>query len=175
MKKHLLLLLAVFGLSTFNGFSQTAVPGCVDGKIYLKYKPNAVVKYKNPLEIDPKALPGMSALISKYGVTSAERPYWMVDDDKDLPRIYKVNFTNITDVEGLIHDIAGNPFVEYAEKVPLCTTTYTTNDPSGPTLSGNQWFLNTIGAQNAWNVFNGTSTVVVAVVDNAIMRTPPDL
>ncbi|MBK7667409.1 MAG: S8 family serine peptidase [Sphingobacteriaceae bacterium] len=171
MKKNLLLWLTVFGLGIINSFSQTAVPGCVDGKIYLKYKPNAVVKYKNPNDINPKNLPGMEAFIGKYGITSAERPYWMVDDDKDLPRIYKVNFTNIASVEDLIRDISANPFVEYAEKVPEMKTFYTPNDPS----FGTQWHLNLIGAQNAWNVFNGTSTVVVAVVDNAIMRTHPDL
>lgn len=171
MKKNLLIWLTVFGLGIINSFSQTAVPGCVDGKIYLKYKPNAVVKYKNPNDINPKNLPGMEAFIGKYGITSAERPYWMVDDDKDLPRIYKVNFTNIASVEDLIRDISANPFVEYAEKVPEMKTFYTPNDPS----FGTQWHLNLIGAQNAWNVFNGTSTVVVAVVDNAIMRTHPDL
>jgi serine protease len=171
MKKTLLICLAVFGLGILNSFSQTAVPGCVDGKIYLKYKPNAVVKYKNPNDIDPKNLPGMAALIGKYGVTSAERPYWMVDDDKDLPRIYKVNFTNINDVESLIRDIAANPLVEYAEKVPEMKFFYTPNDPS----YGSQWHLTKINAANAWNVFNGTSTIVVAVVDNAVMRTHPDL
>lgn len=171
MNKSLLIVLTVLGLSIMSGFSQTAVPGCVDGKIYLKYKPNAVVKYKNPNDIDPKNLPGMAALIGKYGVTSAERPYWMVDDDKDLPRIYKVNFTSINDVESLIHDISNNPLVEYAEKVPEMKSFYTPNDPS----FGSQWHLTKINATNAWNVFNGTSTVVVAVVDNAIMRTHPDL
>lgn len=175
MKKNLLIWLTVFGLSIINSFSQTAVPGCVDGKIYLKYKPTAVVKYKDPNNIDPKNLPGMEALIGKYGVSSAERPYWMVDDDKDLPRIYRVNFTGINHVEDFIRDISSNPQVEYAEKVPLCVTSYTVNDPNGPTLSGSQWFLDSIHAEAAWNIQNGTSTLVVAVVDNAIMRTHPDL
>ena len=175
MKKNLFIWLAVFGLGVINSFSQTAVPGCVDGKIYLKYKPTAVVKYKNPADIDPKALPGMQALIGKYGVNFAEKPYYQAIDDANLQRIYKVGFTSITDVDGLIHDIASNPLVEYAEKVPLCTVSYTTNDPSGPNLSANQWFLNTINAPNAWNIQNGTSTIVVAVVDNAIQRTHTDL
>lgn len=176
MKKNLLIWLTVFGLGIINSFSQTAVPGCVDGKIYLKYKPNAVVKYKNPNDIDPKNLPGIAPLMAKYGINFAERPYWMVDDDKDLPRIYKVGFTSLSNVDDFIREISNNPFVEYAEKVPLCVNTATVNDPSGPDLSpGTQWFLTTINAAQAWNVFNGTSTVVVAVVDNAIMRTHPDL
>jgi subtilisin family serine protease len=175
MKKNLLIWLIVFGLGIINSFSQTVAPDYVDGRIYLKYKPTAVVKYNNPNDIDPRNLPGMQALISKYGVNFAEKPYWMVDDDKDLPRIYKVGFTNFSNVEDFIREISTNPLVEYAEKVPLCVTSYTTNDPSGPSLSGSQWFLNAINAPNAWNIQNGTSTVVVAVVDNAIMRTHPDL
>jgi serine protease len=171
MKKNLLILLTVFGLGFLNSFSQTAVPGCIDGKIYLKYKPTAIVKYKDPTQIDPKALPGMEALIGKYGVTSAEKPYHQATDDKDLMRIYKVGFTNINQVEDLIRDLSSNPLVEYAEKVPEMKLFYTPNDPS----YGVQWHLTKINAGNAWNVFNGTSTIVVAVVDNAMARTHPDL
>ncbi len=175
MKKSLLAF-AILGIGFFtNLFSQTAVPGCVDGRIYLKYKPNAVVKYTNPADIDPKKMPGMAGLIGKYGVNFAEKPFYQAVDDKDLQRIYKVGFTNISDVEGLIRDIAANPLVEYAEKVPLCVTSFTTNDPSGPTLSANQWFLTMIDAQNAWGIYNGTSTITVAVVDNSIQYTHADL
>ena len=45
MKKILFTLLTVFGLSITNGFSQISQnvsPGCVDGVIYLKYKPEAL-------------------------------------------------------------------------------------------------------------------------------------
>lgn len=175
MKKNLLILLAVFGLSFLNGVSQTAVPGCVDGKIYLKYKSNAGIKVANPVNIDPQALPGVKELINKYGINFAEKPYYQATDSKDLMRIYKLGFTSLTQVDDLIRDLSINPLVEYAEKVPLCVTSYTTNDPSGPNLSGNQWFLNKINAATAWNVYNGTSTITVAVVDNAIQRTHVDL
>jgi subtilisin family serine protease len=171
MKKNLFIWLTVLGLGILNGFSQTAVPGCIDGKIYLKYKPTAIVKYKDPTNIDPKALPGMEALIGKYGVNFAEKPYHQATDDKDLMRIYKVGFTNITQVEDLIRDLSTNPLVEYAEKVPEMKLFYTPNDPSLST----QWHLTKINAANAWNVFNGTSTIVVAVVDNAMAKNHPDL
>jgi len=171
MKKNLFIWLTVLGLGILNGFSQTAVPGCIDGKIYLKYKPTAIVKYKDPTNIDPKALPGMEPFIGKYGVTSVEKPYYQATDDKDLMRIYKVGFTNFTQVEDLIRDLSTNPLVEYAEKVPEMKLFYTPNDPS----YGIQWQLAKINAANAWNVFNGTSTIVVAVVDNAMANGHPDL
>lgn len=175
MKKNLLIWIAVFSLSFLNSFSQTAVPGCVDGKIYLKYKPNAVIKYKNPADINPNALPGMKALIGKYGINFAEKPYYQATDSKDLLCIYKVGFTNFEMVNDLISELSTNPLVEYAEKVPEMKLFYTPNDPS----LGTQWHLTQINAQNAWNVFNstasGNSTITVAVVDNAVMRTHPDL
>lgn len=171
MKKRLLTLLAVIGFYISNSYSQTAVPGCVDGRIYLKYKPQAVVKYRNPDDINPASMPGVKELISKYGINFAEKPFHHAVDSKDLQLIYKVGFTNFNQVESLISDLQQNPLVEYAEKVPEMKTFYTPNDPS----YGTQWHLAKIDAPNAWNVFNGTSTVVVAVVDNAIMRTHPDL
>jgi len=179
MKKQLFFWVTVFSFCFSLGYSQNAVPGCVDGEIYLKYKPGTVVKYKTPMDINPMAMPGMKSLVGKYGVTAAQKPFYQAIDSKDLQLVYKVAFSNIHDVENLINDLSSHPSIEYAEKVPLCVTSYTTNDPQGPTFSTNQWFLNTIGAQNAWNVFNstsnGTSTITVAVVDNAIARTHPDL
>lgn len=175
MKKNLFFWIAVFSLILNNGFSQTAVPGCVDGKIYLKYKPNAVIKYRNPSDINPASMPGVKELVMKYGINFAEKPYYQAVDSKELQLIYKIGFTNINDVENLISDLKLNPLVEYAEKVPEMKTSYTPNDPS----LGTQWHLTKIDAQNAWNIFNstasGNSTITVAVVDNAIMRTHPDL
>lgn len=171
MKKNLFIWLTVFGMSFLNMISQTAVNGCVDGKIYLKYKEQAVIKYSNPADINPAALPGMKSLIAKYGINFAEKPYYQATDSKDLMRIYKVGFTNIMQVEDLIRDLQLNPLVEYAEKVPEMKLFYTPNDPS----YGIQWHLAKINAANAWNVYNGTSTITVAVVDNAVMRTHPDL
>jgi len=171
MKKNLFIWLTVFCLGIISSFAQTAVPGCIDGRIYLKYKPTAIVKYKDPGNIDPKDLPGMAELIGKYGVTSAEKPYYQAIDSKDLLRIYKVAFTSINQVEDLIRDLSTNPLVEYAEKVPEMKLFYTPNDPS----YGTQWHLAKINAANAWNIFNGTSTVVVAVVDNAMAKNHPDL
>ncbi|HRD39383.1 MAG TPA: hypothetical protein PLC65_12185, partial [Bacteroidia bacterium] len=157
MKKQLFFWVTVFSFCFSLGYSQNAVPGCVDGEIYLKYKPGTVVKYKTPTDINPMAMPGMKSLVGKYGVTAAQKPFYQAIDSKDLQLVYKVAFSNIHDVENLISDLSSHPSIEYAEKVPLCVTSYTTNDPQGPTYSANQWFLNTIGAQNAWNVFNSTS------------------
>lgn len=179
MKKQLFFWIAVLSLCFNNGYSQTAYPDYVDGKIYLKYKSGVSIKYKNPREIKPESMPGVKDIAGRYGINYAQKPFYQAIDSKDLQLIYKISFSNPQDVETIIQELSLRPEIEYAEKVPLCVTSYTTNDPQGPTYSSNQWFLNTIGAQNAWNVFNstsnGTSTITVAVVDNAIARTHPDL
>ncbi len=179
MKKILFTLLIVFGLSITSGFSQISQNvshGCVDGVIYLKYKPEALrsKKIADPTNVSLTGLPGMEAAAGKYGITKVFKPFYQAVDDADLPRIFKVKFNNAAMVEDMIRDFSATPGVEYAEKVPLTVTSFTTNDPSGPTLSGNQWFLNTINAQSAWNVYNGTSTIVVAVVDNSMQYTHTD-
>jgi serine protease len=162
-------------------FAQTAVPDYVDGKIYLKYKQNAKIKINDPTNIDPKTMPGLADLIGKYGINFAEKPFYQATDSKDLMRIYKIGFSNLTQVESFIRDIASNPLVEYAEKVPLMKCDYIPNDPNffGGATNANNWHLIQIGAMNAWNVYNGTSngssTITVAVVDNAIQYTHTDL
>ncbi|MGZ4089058.1 MAG: S8 family peptidase, partial [Bacteroidia bacterium] len=172
MKKLLLSIISGIVLFT-NSFSQTAHPGCVDGNIYLKYKEGTVkAKIANPENISAAALPGLQSLSTKYGITHVEKPYHQATDSKDLQRVYKVQFSNIMGVESLIKDLSANPAVEYAEKVPLAVISYTPNDPM---YAANNWHLLQINAPNAWNVYNGTSTITVAVVDNAIMTSHPDL
>ncbi len=178
MKKSLLLTLIgllCFTLS-FSQQTQNVSPGCVDGVIYLKYKTEALAgkKIKDPNNVGLNILPGIQSMVGTYGITKVYKPFYQADDDADLQRIFKVEFNNAAMVDNIVRDFTSNSSVEYAEKVPMTVTSFTTNDPSGPTLSGNQYFLNTINAQGAWNVFNGTSTIVVAVVDNAMQHTHTD-
>lgn len=173
MKKAILFLVSGIMLAS-AGRTQTADPGCVDGNIYLKYREGMVkAKIADPENIKPSVLPGLQTLITKYSITHVEKPFHQAIDSKDLQRVYKVKFSNIMGVESLIKDLAADPAVEYAEKVPICVTSYTPNDPMY--TSPNNWHLLQINAPSAWNVYNGTSTITVAVVDNAIMTSHPDL
>ena len=61
-------------------------------------------------------------------------------------------------------------FVDYAEQIPIYQTFYTPND-----LHSNQWNLKKIDAEGAWNHNRDASKIVVAVVDDALLLSHPDL
>lgn len=160
-------------LSTFT-FSQTIYKDYKDGEIYVKYKINGEKKnahIQNPKNIPINQMYGLAELASKYGIYKITKPFWAATDDDNLQRIYKIYFNNISEVNTFINELNEKNYIEYAEKVPLTKLFITPNDPS----YGSQWHLPKINAPNAWNIYNGNSNITVAIVDNAIKTTHPDL
>lgn len=63
-------------------------------------------------------------------------------------------------------------YVEYAEPNYICSAHFTS--PNDPNLS-KQWGLSNIKALQAWDVQQGSNTVIIAVVDSGIDLNHPDL
>lgn len=157
------------------GSAQNVSPEYVDGQIFLKFRTGTIknIGLDDPNNIPLEKISILKDLIGKYGITKAYKPFYQADDDMRLTHILQLEFTNATQINDLIADLSSNRIVEYAEKVMLLKTHATPNDPSLPP------HLTQIGAQNAWNIWNGTangnSNITVAIVDNAVQRTHVDL
>lgn len=66
--------------------------------------------------------------------------------------------------------------VSYAERVPIMRTTLTPNDLGPEFGNNNQWSLWRVNAQDAWDITTAQdSPIVVAIVDDAVLVTHPDL
>ncbi len=169
MKKIALFLFSV--LLSISIQSQTIYKDYLDGKLYLKIKPGYFtgIDRSNPRNISISADPQLNKLFLKYGVTKISKPFFQATDNEHLPNILKVEFTAKTRVNQFIADLESVNGVEYSEKVPLVRVFATPNDPVFPP------HLTQIGANNAWNIFNGNSNVKVAIVDNAVMWNHADL
>lgn len=172
MKKiYTLLLVSLF---LFNK-AQKVNPEYVDGTIFLKFRTGTIknLNNENPNNLPLEKISILKELIGKYGITKAYKPFYQADDDIRLTHILQLEFTKASKINELIEDLFQNRIVEYAEKVMLLKTHATPNDP---TVGAH---LTQIGAQNAWNIWNstanGNSTITVAVVDNAVDRSHPDL
>lgn len=74
-------------------------------------------------------------------------------------------------VEQTLNALKRNPNVLYAEPNFIYQINFTPNDPG---LS-QQWAWTTIDAYSAWDVTQGSTSVVVAVVDTGVQRSHPDL
>jgi thermitase len=71
----------------------------------------------------------------------------------------------------VLNALKHNPNVLYAEPNFIYTADFTPNDPS----QGQQWAWGKIAAYTAWDVTQGSSSTVIAVVDTGVQRTHPDL
>lgn len=171
-----ILMLALGLLALVNGYSQTAYPGFVDGKLYVRLKSTINPQSGAPLSINQMAaaqnpLPLVfNQLNPKYKIRSHGRAF-KENASSELNRTITLEFENFTLANQLILDLLKDPNVELAEKVPLHQLHLSTNDPQ----YSNQWYLEKIGAPAAWDYFSSGSNVVIAVVDDAVERFHADL
>lgn len=95
-----------------------------------------------------------------------------------LDRTYKVYFDPPQLVDEFMRVLNAHDHVEFAERIPLTRIFFRPNDPLYLTNSYGynwSWYLDVIEAESAWDIHTGSSTINVAVVDNAVYTDHPDL
>ena len=83
-------------------------------------------------------------------------------------QVWKVPAGNELDV---VERLRNSPLVEYAEPNYIVHAFVIPNDP----YYSDQWGLDKIRANDAWDISKGSNSVVVAVIDTGIDETHPDL
>lgn len=91
--------------------------------------------------------------------------------DPALKRWLIFSFERHNAVENLLAELQAHPFVAYAEPKPLDRPIYTPNDFDTQI----SWHLLEINAENAWDVSQGDTNIVVAIVDDAVRTTHEDI
>jgi serine protease len=94
--------------------------------------------------------------------------------DVDLTLMYVVSFSSPNDPLTIANELSDLPEVQYAEPWFINTTHKNTSTPNDP-LFGSQWALPQVHAPEAWDITQGDSTVVIAIVDSGVEWTHPDL
>lgn len=155
-------LLCLFILDFAKG--QSVDSNFIDGWIYVKVKDTSGMDLT---QYDQSNATLNQAIIGSQ-IDSMTRPFAKLNGSLD--KTYRIHFRNYTGVEALITLFQKLPFVEYAEKAPLYRTSFTPGD-----LQGSQWALKKIEAEKAWDITKGKSSVVIAIVDNAVNIDHEDL
>lgn len=73
----------------------------------------------------------------------------------------------------VLRALRNDPDIEFAEPDPIVHVSFSPNDPY--VVSGQEWHLARLGAQQAWDLTTGSSNVVVAVLDSGANGAHPDL
>ena len=89
----------------------------------------------------------------------------------DINRIYRIKYNDSIIPDILSDDLSELKYVIYAEPRYIPYETTTPNDP----YYTNQWHLPVINADLAWNVTQGDTNVIIAIIDDAIDLDHEDL
>ncbi len=166
----LVIVLCVFS----SGNTQTVYEWYQDGIIVLQFKPDRVpdLPMIDNREIDFKSTSFVSSFLNEFGIT---RMYFMHPEVKDdnLKNNVQLEFDEMWKIDELIKEIQRFDFIEYAEKKELHVHFFTPNDTYYST--NYMWGLFKINAGQAWDISQGSASIVVAVTDNAIWTSHPDL
>ena len=92
----------------------------------------------------------------------------------DLQWVARLSITDSEEIEQIMIGLNNHDFSHYAERVPIFYLSHTPND-LGANSNNNQWHLYKIKAQEAWEYSRGSRQVKVAIVDDAMQITHPDL
>jgi len=148
----------------------------VTDEIYVKLKSHALVKtntntgtiklaeFENIVNIN-------NAL--KHEIKQVKAPFYF-SKSNELKDILRLKISSENKINSLLNDLNNDPNVEYVERIPIMRKSFSPND-LGANSSTSQWALHKIQAQNAWDITTGNSSIIVAVVDDAVQTTHPDL
>jgi thermitase len=136
---------------------------------------------KRPDIVAP-AVPGQYVIKFRPGTASGERTAFIqaqggrVFDrvaglDADAVEFPALRNGNPLAAGALLNALKRNPNVEYVEPNYIYTAAFSPNDPS----VGQQYAWSRIQANQAWDVTQGSSSTVIAIVDTGIQRNHPDL
>ncbi len=89
----------------------------------------------------------------------------------DLSVYFKLKFDKSYPIEDYINDLYATGYFEIVEPVYVQTSFFMPNDP----LIVNQYYLNIIKANQAWDVTQGSPSIIIGIVDTGGDLNHPDL
>lgn len=162
--------------ATINALGQQQHPHYFDGQLYVKFNNNVALPIQKQSDnINLNALPFLKEAASEFGISRVRASFYFAAQ-AELRQTLRIYFEHAERTADFIRILEAMPEVDYAERVPLHKKGLTPNDlGANNTSNTGQWYLHRISAQAAWDIATGNSNIRVAVVDDAVQTTHPDL
>lgn len=163
---------------------------------YIRFRENSLSKSQtNGTALKIGNVPFLKSMQEIYGI-HPQMKSMSVKGNPSLGRTFYLRFDSTGKTQEFLEKLENNEHIEYVEKVPIyyiqgtfsspqkengnkqeVSSDSPEEDPFYGTVEGNNfsWHLDLIHAQDAWEMQNGNSDIVIAVVDNAIWGNHPDL
>lgn len=179
MKKTLLLVL-VMAIGHFIN-AQTINPDFHDGRIMFKlssesqtFQTNLHQKDPNDygLDVNMDNYPELRAIFEQYTITKFQKPSYFTRKP-ELMQIFRVEFQEFDKIDELIEALKTIEAIEFAEKEPIYHLEFIPNDPEH--VGTTKWYHTVVGSENAWDISQGSNSIKIAIVDNAVFCGHSDL
>ncbi|TNF28090.1 MAG: PKD domain-containing protein [Bacteroidetes bacterium] len=171
------LLCSILVLIGLVSSSQSLSEAYYDGQLWVQVNPSktkGIAHSKDKVVLEPFIQLLGEELAQEFEVTSIRKPFHFAIDPA-IREVYQVNFAQMARVEEFIRELEKLDVVNYAERVPIMRPTLTPNDLGPASGTNDQWGLHRIQAQQAWDITTGNTNIKVAIVDDAVLTTHPDL
>ncbi len=161
--------------SVLNVYSQKIDRWYQDGKVVFQLKQTVKKPLSESGNVQVNAFQFLKDVEVIFGIQQIVQLHPGIDD-RLLDRTYQVEFNKLNKVEDFVKYLNNIEDLEYAEKKELHESFLTPNDQYySNSFNSGQWALFQIEAPLAWDISTGSSDIVVAVTDNAINISHPDL
>ncbi|MDG2227933.1 MAG: S8 family serine peptidase, partial [Flavobacteriales bacterium] len=161
--------------SVLNVYSQKIDRWYQDGKVVFQLKQTVKKPLSESGNVQVNAFQFLKDVEVIFGIQQIVQLHPGIDD-RLLDRTYQVEFSKMNKVEDFVKYLNNIDDLEYAEKKELHESFLTPNDQYySNSFNSGQWALFQIEAPLAWDISTGSSDIVVAVTDNAINISHPDL
>lgn len=169
MKNFLIVTCAYIFIIINQSFTQSFNKDYVDGVIYFKVKSGSNIIIPEFNSINKNQV--FELLLLDDGMQISEIKKAFKTKDSRLENIYRIDFENYPMINEILRRLNSLSYIEYAEKPPLYKLLYT---PSDPNLD-QQYYLEKINAYAAFDLLHGDYKTKLAIVDDALRTTHPDL
>ncbi|MFM2285858.1 MAG: hypothetical protein RLZZ543_1355, partial [Bacteroidota bacterium] len=172
MKAHQLLFALLISFLTIPSFAQSDEALYHEGQLFVKLKEGFERAHSETPSREMQAF--FATYASAFQITEVKAGFWFSKTSTN--RIVRVFFEDQAETDVFIQQLEASGKVEYAERIPVSKQFLTPND-LGPnsTNTGGQWYLYKTRAQQAWDIQTGSSSIQVAIVDDAVQTTHPEL